>query len=82
MMMTRRLADVDHHARGRELTDGASTSPVAQSVYDVRQYSLPCRSYLRQSNTRQSLTTKSVPNMLTLVLIGKPLQRSNTKATQ
>ena len=35
-MMVRRLADVDHHARGRELRSGASTSPEAQSMYDVR----------------------------------------------
>ena len=34
MMMMRRLADVDHHARGRELR-GVSTSPEAQSMYDV-----------------------------------------------
>ena len=31
MMMMRRLADVDHHARGRELRGGASTSLEAQS---------------------------------------------------
>ena len=35
MMMMRRLVDVDHHARGRELR-GVSTSPQAQSMYDVR----------------------------------------------
>ena len=75
--MMRQLADVYHHARGRELR-GAPTSPEAQSMYDVRQYSLPCRSCLSQSNTRQSLATKSMPNMLIKVLIGKPLQRSNT----
>ena len=33
--MMRRLADVDHHARGRELR-GVSTSPEAQSMYDVQ----------------------------------------------
>ena len=76
--MMRRLADVDHHARGRELRGGASTSPEAQSMYNVREYSLPCRSCLSQSNTRQSLATRSVPNMLINVLIGKSLQRSNT----
>ena len=32
----RRLADVDPHARGRELRGDASTSPEAQSMYDVR----------------------------------------------
>ena len=31
--MMRRLADVYHHARGRELRGGASTSPKAQSMY-------------------------------------------------
>ena len=31
----RRLADGDHHARGRELTGGVTTSPEAQSMYDV-----------------------------------------------
>ena len=35
MMMMRRLADVDHHARGRELRGGVSTLPEAQSMYDV-----------------------------------------------
>ena len=35
MMMMRRLADVDHHARGRGLRD-VSASPEAQSMYDVR----------------------------------------------
>ena len=34
--MMRRLTDDDHHARGRELRGGASTSPEAQSMYDVR----------------------------------------------
>ena len=33
--MMRRLADVYHHARGRELK-GASTSPEVKSIYDVR----------------------------------------------
>ena len=33
MMTTRRLADVYHHARGPELTGGASTSPEARSMY-------------------------------------------------
>ena len=28
-------ADGDHHARGRELTGGVTTSPEAQSMYDV-----------------------------------------------
>ena len=36
MMMMRRLADVDHHARGRERRGGAPPSPEAQSMYDVR----------------------------------------------
>ena len=31
--MTRRLVDDDHHARGRELTVGASTSLEARSMY-------------------------------------------------
>ena len=35
-MMMRRLADVDHHARGCELRGGAPTSPEAQSMYDNR----------------------------------------------
>ena len=35
-MMMSRLADADHHARGRELRGGASTSPEAQSMNDVR----------------------------------------------
>ena len=35
MMMMRRLADVYHHARSRELR-GVSTAPEAQSMYDVR----------------------------------------------
>ena len=35
MTMMRRLTDVYHHARGRELTS-VSTAPEAQSMYDVR----------------------------------------------
>ena len=35
MMMMRRLANVYHHARGRKLRGGVSTSPEAQSMYDV-----------------------------------------------
>ena len=35
MMMMRRLTDVYHHARGRELR-GVSTAPEARSMYDVR----------------------------------------------
>ena len=35
-MRLRRLADVDHHARGRELRGGASTSPEAHSIYGAR----------------------------------------------
>ena len=36
MMITmRRLADVFHHARGRELRGGGSTAPEARSMYDV-----------------------------------------------
>ena len=35
--MMRRLADVDHHARGRELR-GVSSSPEAQSMYDITVY--------------------------------------------
>ena len=35
MMKMRRLTDVYHHARGRELTS-VSTAPEAQSMYDVR----------------------------------------------
>ena len=35
MMMMRRLADVDHHARGRELWGGAFTSPEVQSIAAV-----------------------------------------------
>ena len=35
LMPMRRLADVDHHARGRELRGGLSTSSEAQSMYDV-----------------------------------------------
>ena len=31
-----RLVDVYHHARGRELSGGVSTSPEAQSMYDGR----------------------------------------------
>ena len=34
-MTMRRLADVDHYARGRELRGGVSTSSEAQSIYDV-----------------------------------------------
>ena len=35
-MTMRRLADVDHHAGGRELTGGVSTSSEAhQSMYEV-----------------------------------------------
>ena len=37
-MMLRRLADVNHHARGRELRGGSSTSPEAQSMYDSTVY--------------------------------------------
>ena len=36
MMMMMRLANVYHHARGRELRGGAFTAPEAQSMYDVR----------------------------------------------
>ena len=36
MIMMRRLANVDHRARGRELTGGATTAPEAQSMYDMR----------------------------------------------
>ena len=78
MMMIRRLADVYHRARRRELRGGVSTAPEARSMYDVRLYSLPRRSCLSQSNTWQSLTTKSVLNRWIKVLLGKPLQRSNT----
>ena len=31
-----RLVDVYNHARGREFRGGVSTSPEAQSMYDVR----------------------------------------------
>ena len=36
MMMMRRLANVDHRARGRELTGCATTTPEVQSMYDMR----------------------------------------------
>ena len=35
MVTMRRLADVDHHARGREFTGGVSISPEAQLMYEV-----------------------------------------------
>ena len=35
MIMMRRLTDVYHHTRGRELR-GVSTAPEARSMYDVR----------------------------------------------
>ena len=35
MMIMRRLTDVYHHARGRELRS-VSTAPEARSMYDVR----------------------------------------------
>ena len=38
MMTMRRLADVDHHARGCELRGGVSTSPEAQPMYDSTVY--------------------------------------------
>ena len=36
MMIMRRLADVYHHARGRELRSGVSKAPEVRSMYDVR----------------------------------------------
>ena len=50
---------------------GASITPAARPMGDGRYYRLPSLRHLRQSNTRQSLATNSLPNTLTKAFIGK-----------
>ena len=50
--------------------------------YQGNKYILPSLKLLSQSNTRQSLATKSVPNIFVKVFIGTLRQRNSKKAMQ